>query len=217
MISIAQERGAVPFPQVGLERVYMQPFFKKEGLPKQYQHWQPTIDAMLEGVDTEAPIYLMVDRGHVKAGTPHRRPGVHIDGYWNPGKSEHGHNGVSAHGSGGGHRGNGHRSTPQDDRHGGSKHMAGGWVGATYEAHEGILLASDIQACRAFIGEYREPPKDGGDCSHVDTSSLIVVPFEAGKVYAGNVTMLHESLPVQQDCVRTVVRLNVPHWSPTLH
>jgi hypothetical protein len=38
--------------------------------------------------------------------------------------------------------------------------------------------------------------------------------LDSGRVYAGNVTMLHESIPVPFDCLRTLVRLNVPGWTP---
>jgi hypothetical protein len=58
-------------------------------------------------------------------------------------------------------------------------------------------------------------PTDGGECSHIDTTDLQEVVMQAGFAYAGNVAMLHESLPVPMDCLRTVVRLNVPGWSPS--
>lgn len=39
--------------------------------------------------------------------------------------------------------------------------------------------------------------------------------FEAPvKAYAGNVSMLHESMPLPTDTLRTLVRINVPGWSP---
>lgn len=240
--SIIQTRGLVPFPDFQAERIYMAPFTKAVGLPKQYARWQPSVDAMLAGIETDQTIYLMVDQSKVMAGSHHRRPGLHLDGYWIPSHGKHGgHRGIGAHGgSGGGHGGSGwapprHWGRPAPGGHGsnrgghgsslpeepgshrpGPRHSAGasGWDLIDFTAKEAIVLASNVQACRAFSGVFSGRIGDGGDCESIDRSSLLEVPMEAGRVYAGNVCMVHESLPVQVDCLRTVIRLNVPGWSP---
>lgn len=189
MKSIVQQRGSVAFPTHTGERIYMREFRKADGVPFDLARWQPTVDAMLDGVDADGPIYLMVDQGLVRAGVPHRRPGVHIDGYWVPALQVHG---------GGGHRG--------------GSHIASGWSDADYRDPEAILLASSVTAARAFAGEFNGMPGEGGDCAHLDISAMTEIALCAGSVYAGNVTMLHESLPVSRDCLRTLVRLNVPGW-----
>lgn len=204
--SIVQQRGAVTFPAHTGERVYMREFRKSTGLPAHLSRWQSTIDAMLDGVDTDGPIYLMIDQGVVKATSSHRRPGLHIDGYWNPA--------ISAHGGGGRHSG-----TPSDEGrggHGGGRHCSGAdsWANADYRDLEGLILASDVSASRAMVGWFDGLPGEGGDCSHIDVSDMQDIRLAAGTCYAGNVTMLHESLPVAADCLRTLVRLNVPGWSP---
>jgi hypothetical protein len=89
-------------------------------------------------------------------------------------------------------------------------------IGNEEWAPEAIILASDVQACRAYEGEYDGIPSHGGDCSHIDTRGMRETFMRSGVAYAGNVCMLHESLPIAQDCLRTVVRLNVPGWSPEL-
>ena len=183
MQSIVQERGRVTFPPHIGERVYMREFYKQDGLPSDLHRWQTTVDAMLDGVDTDGPIYLMVDQGEVRAGKSQRRPGVHMDGYWNPVQQCH-------------------DVKPTHVHH------------ATTWPSEGLILASTVTACRAFEGEWTGTAGAGGDCSHVDTSGMKEIVLGANRVYAGNVTMLHESLPVGSDCVRTVVRLNVPGWEP---
>lgn len=248
--SIVQQRGDVSFPAFMGERVHMQKFYKEDGLPEALKRWQPTVDGLLEGIDTDLPIYLMIDQANVKAGLPHRRPGLHVDGYWNegdgwgsdywnPSKSAHGgHRAIRAHSgrpirghipampSPGTHKpfgGGSHTSiqVPSGRGHSGShsviqRHSAGSsWDSPDFSSPEGIILASNVTAARAYRGLWEGNIGDGGDCSRVDVSNLIEVPMEAGKVYAGNVAMLHESLPVQQDCQRTVVRLNVPGWTPT--
>ena len=89
MQSLIREIGPVPFPEFNRERHYMVPFLKREGLPQHLQHWQPTVDAMLVDIETDSPIYLMVDQGVVKANVSHRRPGMHIDGSRIPGIQAH--------------------------------------------------------------------------------------------------------------------------------
>lgn len=182
-ISRIERRGFVSFPAFTGERIYMREFTKRDGLPTDLSRWQPTVDAMLEGVEAPGSIYLMVDQSEVKASAAHRRPGVHVDGRWNPSLYKHGH------GGGGGHR-----------------------FGGIPEA---LLLASDVCGCRAHVGHYEGEPGGGGDCGHIRVGGLTPVPMEPGRVWAGDaLTMLHEAVPVGRDCLRTVVRLNVPGWLP---
>lgn len=196
--SIVQQCGPVAFPAFMAERVYMREFRKESGLPSDLVRWQSTIDAMLDGVDTDGPIYLMIDQKALRAGESHRRPGVHVDGYWHPAIGKHqGHRAVSAHGGGG---------------HGTG--CAGNWSNFDFSAPEGIILASDVQACRAYAGEFHGAPGEGGDYAHITLSGLDRIELASNTVYAGNVSMLHETVPVNRDCVRTLVRLNVPGWTP---
>lgn len=185
-LSQVQQRGRVPFPAFTGQRVYMREFTKAAGLPADLTRWQDTIDAMLDGVDTSEPIYLMVDQAPVKVATTQRRPGLHVDGYWSPAIDSHRHV-VCGHG---GHRIDGAES-------------------------EALILASDVLGCAAYVGEFDGNPASGGDCGHIDASGLLRVDMEPGHAWAGHtLTMLHEALPVRHDCMRTVVRLNVKGWTP---
>lgn len=179
MKSQLKEIGRVRFPKHTGEKVYMLPFLQGEGLPKHLTRWQPTVDAMLAGIKTDKPIYLMIDQGEVKSGQTHRKPGAHIDGNWLPD--------IKAHGGTGGH---GHSTKRMTD--------------------EALILAADVSACKAYVGEVDGEPGEGGDCSHLNLSRTKPVRLKAGRAYIGNVTMLHESLPIKTDCKRTVVRLNAP-------
>ncbi|AYP28323.1 hypothetical protein HWB92_gp065 [Serratia phage vB_SmaA_3M] len=216
--SIIQQRGQVAFPAFMAERVYMREFRKETGLPADLSRWQPTVDAMLDGVDTDLPIFIMVDQGIIQPGNTHRRPGLHIDGYWHPQ--------VMSHRGQGGHRGQ-PSPWPQEDhkgRHGNlpARHsssrsgwdVGNGWAHGDFSEPEALILASDIAASRALSGVYNEMPGEGGDCSHVNVEGMSEVILRANTVYAGNVTMLHESLPVAEACQRTLVRLSVPGWTP---
>ena len=98
MQSNVELRGAVKFPQFLGERVYMREFTKSDGLPNDLMRLQSTIDGMLEGIEVDGPIFVMIDQSEVKAGQFHRRPGMHVDGIWNPKMFAHGHGQCSWHG-----------------------------------------------------------------------------------------------------------------------
>jgi len=193
-LSYIREIGPVAFPQWTGERVYMRPFTKAAGLPPHLRRWQSTIGAMLSGVDTEEPIYLMIDQSEVHAGQSQRRPGVHIDGYWIAGSGKHG---------------------PKPPGHCGSWDTpAPGWKHVNFSRPEALILASDVEASRAFLGHWEGEVAEGGDCRAVSLGGLAACNLLANHAYAGNVSMLHESLPVSCVTRRTLVRLNVPGWSP---
>lgn len=191
MNSTLKEIGPVPFPEHTGERIYMLPFFQQQGLPSSLSRWQPTIDLMLKDVITERPIYLMIDQGIVKAGNTHRRPRPHIDGNWIAETNSHGASPNPRH-----------RPIPTHSPW--PTHNTQEW------APEALILASDISACCAYVGEVDGLPSEEGDCSHLDLSDTMVIPFKERFAYMGNITMIHESLPVAFDCQRTVVRLNCP-------
>lgn len=121
--SIIRERNGVHFPAFNGEKHYMVPFLKRFGLPNDLSHWQETVDDMLDGIETDEPIYFMADQAFVKAGRPHRRPGVHVDGYWVP--DLRGHSG----GGGSRHRGydplGGHKGVGRHRGYG--RHASGMW------------------------------------------------------------------------------------------
>lgn len=195
MHSFVQGRGSVDFPAFAGERIYMQEFKKQTGLPSHMRRWQMTVDAMLDGIETDGPIYLMVDQGIVEAGKTHRRGGVHIDGYWQPEIQAHG--GIP-------YTPPGHHPQPPSQ----PRHIHAG------TAAEALIIASSVTGCRAFNGDWSGEIGEDGDCSQVNISRLQPVDMLAGRVFAGDVFMLHESLPIPFDCLRTVVRLNVPGWKP---
>lgn len=205
------ENGAVTFPEFMGERVYMLGFKQKDGLPVHLNRWQSIVDQMLRGISTDETIYLMIDEQFVPAGKTHRRPGVHIDGYWNPAMRCHGSY-DSRHG---------HDSSlriirkpvsnPQPKlKKKPKKKSKLSWETAEFDTPEALFLASNVKASRGYIGEFSGSVGNMGDCKDVSISGLNEVVLDANKVYIGNITFLHESIPVEQDCYRTVVRLNVP-------
>lgn len=207
--SQVKEVGSVSFPAFRGERHHMRGFTKKEGLPKDLKHWQGTVDQMLEKVDTDNTIFIMIDQGIVRGGTSHRRPGPHIDGYWNDGISAHG--GVPSHGPSPSHG-------PTPGRHMSASHGShiggGSWDKATLTGKEAILLASDVVGCRGWTGSYKGVLGEGGDCSAIDLSGLEVLELQSHKTYMGNVGFIHESIPLGYNTQRTLVRLNIKDWEP---
>lgn len=195
MLSTAVMAGDVTFPSFTKERVYMAKFFKKTGLPSYLKRWQKTVDAMLNLVETDNPIFIMIDQGVVKPQQSHRRPGVHIDGYWC--EELHSH-----HGTGG------HIMSTKAGWQGGS-----GWVtSGELTAPEAIILASDYSSAIGYTGEWDGTIGEGGDLSHLDLSQMNRIRLQANKVYIGNVGFVHESVPVTEEVNRTLVRLNVKNW-----
>jgi hypothetical protein len=203
--SLIKRGGLVTFPPFMGERVYMREFTHQNGLPPDLRRWQPTVDAMLADVETNGPIYLMVDEGFVQAGNTHRRGGPHVDGRWVAAMGAHG-----AHGDPYPH----HlpmpepRPEPPHPRHSlrVSGHHGHRFDGAT----ELIVFASDVLGCRAYLGDYDDTPAEDGNCAHFDLDSLTVINMEPYHVWTGDAcTTIHESTPVKHDCLRTMVRLNV--------
>lgn len=174
----------VTFPQHLWERHYMVPFTKQQGLPKHLEHWQPTVDQMLENVDSKGTIYFMADQGMVSANSSHRRGGIHIDGIW----TSSGHTGWK---------------TPW--RMGHNTHLIN-----TNEPDQLLLLATDVTASAAYLGDWEGISGNGGDCSFLNKNNFDCVKLEEGKVWLGSaLSTLHESLPINYSTKRTLVRLNV--------
>lgn len=214
--SIVKELGQVEFPAFTGERVYMLEIFKDKPLPEPLARWEPTVAQMLLGVDTDGPVYLMIDQKVVKATETHRRPGMHIDGFWMPEHRAHGPGHIIMKENRSGRYGgpqywqsprgvvaeaNGIHNTRPPPSH---------VTNETIWPNETIILASDVSACRALVGDWEGKIGVGGDVSHLSFPNLKEIQLKANIAYAGNVTFVHESLPVPQDVCRTVVRLNVP-------
>ena len=99
-------------------------------------------------------------------------------------------------------------------------HIDGNWVEhpSEHTAHstgrplkpETLLLASSVSGCVGYSGPYSGPIGIGGDVSHLVLSKMKKIRLEAGYCYAGNVEFVHESIPLEADASRTLVRINVP-------
>lgn len=182
----------VKFPEFHGERHYMVKFFKDQGLPSQLTRYQDSVDAMLLNIDVQDnPIFITIDEKLISKGDSHRRGGIHIDGYW----IEELH----------AHRGGGHRMNANGwDTGGGRWNDKGDFV-----VPESIVLASSVSTCKGWVGKYDGIIGDKGDCAHIDTSNMKSFMLDENIVYRGNVMFVHESMPVEYDTERTLIRLNI--------
>lgn len=196
----------VTFPEWRGERHYMLPFTVDAGLPSGIGRFQQTVDQMMEGVlvNKNQECYIMVDEKEVFPNTFHRRPGLHVDGYWEPGIYCHGgqptHVPIPRH-------------VPLPRRHRGDSPRHRGC--SSQDVNEGLLLASNYSAARAVLGEYnRDFTNDwrGGDCAELNVNNLPEIFLQANRCYHMDVMTLHESLPITESVRRTLVRINVPNW-----
>lgn len=138
----------------------------------------------------------MVDQDVVLKGEMLRRPGLHVDGWWDDSISNHGHR---------------QGQPPQDPAFPPGRHI-GPPPGTHHQgdSQEILILASDVYGCDAYQGVLYKAPGKGGDCSHLDKSRFERIPMEAYVAWMGHsASFLHESVPSGRDCFRTVVRLNV--------
>ena len=183
------ELGNVAFPSFKNEKIYMLPFFKNKPLPQKLKRWQSTINAILSDINCDTEMFLMIDQSDIKSGSTHRRKGKHIDGYWS--KDIQAHVGV--------------RKT-------GYWQNEGEWINSNFKKNEAILLASDEYGCDALIGEWNGRVGNGGDCEGINTDGLSRIKLNKNKAYIGNVTMIHESITIDVDCKRSMVRINIPNY-----
>jgi hypothetical protein len=79
---------------------------------------------------------------------------------------------------------------------------------------EAIILASDVSGCIGYTGSWTGEIGDGGDLEHIDLSHMEKHVLQPNHSYIGNVGFIHESVPIDFDCQRTLVRLNVKNWEP---
>lgn len=86
------------------------------------------------------------------------------------------------------------------------RHIDGAW---NAQSNQKMLLASDVVGCVAYIGDYKPDFGIGGDASQIDVSNMERVVLQPNTTYiASPFTTIHESIPVEQDCRRTLVRIH---------
>lgn len=188
MKSLCQEmNNDVAFPEFTGERIYMQPIHiggkLRSGI--NIKRWHLLIKNTLDSIGLKSgTVYLTIDEKIVNEGETHRRGGRHIDGNY------HAINGLSW------------RASPWSSN---SSHLS------TYYAKTGgLVLASSYSACAGWAGDFDGIPGRGGDCENIDVSNLAYFKLKANKLYFGNSTFIHESIPLDRSVKRQLFRITLP-------
>lgn len=196
LLSKIEELEKVEIPKRLNAHLYMHPLDleKDVDLPHEFEEFNPVIQRMLMLSPIErGTAWITIDCKSVKKGETHRRGGPHVDGNY-----------VYAWNGGGGNgwkTGDAGRVLSPEDH-----------ADQYCNAKGGMIIASSYAACKAWIGEFDVMPNQGGDCSHIRNlldkmKNLILKP---NIFYLGNSTCIHESLPIEEDVDRVLVRLTLP-------
>lgn len=182
----------ISFPEFSAAHVYMARNLaghELEGVPEQYHS---IVNKMLTSanIPKHTGFYVTIDEQALRKDAKLRRGGVHIDGNY-----------VFGWGSG------------------------GGWLNGvpgrmlTEEQHKiqyqselgGVIMASNFQACEAFVGTVEGVAGQGGDCEHLRDKLAQMKSFwlKENVVYHGNSTFIHEGHVVSQDVKRQLVRITL--------
>lgn len=198
--SIIKQVGTIELPAFTGAQIYMQKHVIGDAVRlENAPDFEPVVERMLLGVELPmgSEVFITVDRKSIKAGATHRRGGAHVDGNyifdWG---------GSDQDGGGGGWLTgvNGRVLSPENHQ-------------LQYcNPNGGMLIASDHQACRAWEGTFHGQPNQGGDCTHLtqDLEQNESFLLEPNRVYLSNSTCVHESLPLEVDVDRTLVRITLP-------
>lgn len=160
-----------------------------KGVP---QKFKASVRKMIEVLPIKKGIaFLTVDGKKIRKGISHRRGGKHIDGNFIPDKTEWGGGG----GNGWKVGGDGRSLPPEIHK-------------LSYESKTGgMLIVSDYSSCKGWNGKFNGKANVGGDCSHIKTGRGF--KLKSNTVYYGNSQFIHESLPLNKNVHRTLIRINL--------
>lgn len=196
--SISVQHHKVSIPQY-IGEVKMLPFNMADtsNVPSEFK---PLIDEMLSVLPIKEGIaYLTIDGKIINSGATHRRGGAHIDGNYL----------VEACGWGSG-GGNGWK-VGEGGRELSTEHHKRSYASST----GGMLIVSDYQTCKGWNGVYNGVPGIGGDCSNIELDNGFML--SPNVLYYGNSQFIHETLPVEKEVHRTLVRITLPEDYPALN
>lgn len=194
MKSLVRVTGSIDLPLVEVE-FPMIPFdlSSLDGLPSRLKF---IARKMLDGIEhTGGTGFFTIHGKKLKRGQTLRRGGAHTDGNYEPHHMTFGGGGWKVGQDGAG------INTSLHNRQYNSP------LG-------GIILVSNYEACRGWVGEYEGLPNTGGDCTHIQLDTPFIL--ERDKIYYGNNHFIHESLPVADDVHRVFARITLPEdhiWS----
>lgn len=194
-LSVMMPIAPIAFPAFNGDQLYMHEIdLANPVLPEGFNAWIDAFTAVVlaaykVGCRT-GKAFLTIDQKEVPKGYSHRRPGRHVDGNY-----------LFSWGGGGSGwlTGEAGRYLPPE------KHQQ-----QYCSDTGGMIIASSYSACKVWNGYWQGVPAQGGDCSHIDVSGMEEAMLEPNMVYIGN-HAIHESVPVQDDVCRSLIRLTLPH------
>ncbi len=156
--------------------------------------YKDIVSEMLSGINLLGnTAYLTVHGKHLKKGEILRRGGKHIDGNYDPDIFNWTCNGVDFD------KYLNKEAPPVDSEH----HQI------LYNSNRGgVLLLTNYEACLGWTGEFDGTAGLGGSCDHIETGEPFIL--QRNKVYYGNSTFIHESIPVKEDVYRIMFRITLP-------
>ncbi len=207
--------GTIEMPEFRERKLYMHKMSMSEiSLPNTFKDYEKTIESVLTKVkDRDNVCYITIDEKRIKSET-HRRSGIHCDFNWyenlkSHGEESGGHSGSGVSGGSGGNGGHGgsvgHKiamSGRWDTGNGG-----GDWKRKDIEGG-GMLLVSNYEGCKVWKGEFYGDIAEGGDCSSIDVSKLQNEIMPSGVVYYLNALGIHESIIIDKEVNRSLIRIN---------
>lgn len=161
-----------------------------DGLPDRFKQIAKQMIMGIKHIGGNA--YFTIHGKKLKKGDTLRRGGAHTDGNYEPTEMDFGRGGGNGWKVGEGGRPVGH---VMHDRQ---------YVKNT----GGVVMASNYHACNGWVGEYKETPEKGGDCTHFDLDEGF--ELEPNSVYYGNNHFIHESIPMKNDVHRVLARITMP-------
>ena len=182
----------ISLPEYKGDQVYMHEFdMANPSLPVGCERWNSVLkDIISNSPKQTGKAYITIDEKIVRSGESHR---PHTDGNYLFGW------GGSGDGGGGWLTGEDGRFLPREQHE------------EQYCSEKGgMLIVSSYKACKGWNGEFEGQPNQGGDCTHLDLSKMECYEMESNTLYWGNSTFIHESLPVQEDVKRQLIRITLP-------
>lgn len=195
MLSAARPLSEVSFPEFTGTQIYMKRMRAAVAHLAVPQAYRALVRRMLfdASIENDQVVWLTIDESHVKKGKKHRRGGAHVDGCYEV--ADWGGDGPSGWLNGV----PGRMLSPEDQRR-------------SYENQNGgMIIASNFEACRVWLGEVEGVAGLGGDCEHLrdQFDGLDSSMMEANRAYLTNSTCIHESLPLTKSFKRQLVRITL--------
>lgn len=185
----------VDLPYQGRQK-YMHTFdLANPVMPVGYEDYEPVVVALIGAAGAHNGMaHMTVDERVVSVGESQRRPGPHVDGCFDPSAMYWGH------GGGGWRHTCNNVPVPDRYRSGNSGKFA----------RMPVIVASSVQGCQAFPGDFDATPMSDGDLSHIKDKLLDPHRLAPHRGYLLSADCIHESLPMPATVERTFLRIALP-------